>query len=140
MDHYFHHLLIVLGVMLNWRDRPALALASVVGFSALFPVLSFVDTAWQFYTVCGLVDGLVGLLALWLRTRAGGYVASVCGALVVFHILGWQLNGYLPNSPYRVLVKIAEYAQLIACVSLSNPFLGFLKNAARNRASPARTR
>lgn len=129
MSHYFHYLLMALAVSLNIKDRAALALSLIVGLSAVLPVLMFVNTAVQFYAFCAVVEILVAVCALWLRTTASRYIVTACLTLIAYHFLGWHLDGYPVHSPYHLLVKIAEYAELFACVLLSKPILGLIRHA-----------
>lgn len=131
MGHFWHLLLLTVALMLNWGDRRALALTLVIGFSLVIPVASF---TWRsnFYLVCGLFELLVALCAIRIDTQASQFIALMCAMLFVYHMTGWAVGGHPPDSPYRLLVKIAEYAEILACSLFANPLLRLLKNDARN--------
>lgn len=108
-----------------------LALTLIVGFSLLVPVNRFTDYS-NFYAVCAGAEILWALLALRLRTQASYFIVAMCTMLVAYHLNGWYFGGYQHQSPYRVLVKICEYAEILACCLFSNPILRLLKkNATR---------
>jgi hypothetical protein len=132
VSHYAHWVLITVALVLNWGDRKAICLTLIVGLSLLIPVASF---TWRsnFYLVCGLFEILWALCAIRINTRASAFVAVMCAMLFSFHMIGWDVGGHPPNSPYRVLVKIAEYAEILACIIFANPIVRLLKNDARNR-------
>lgn len=130
MGHPLHYALILLALALNWRDKAMLVLTAVVGASILAPVNAF-TTADTFYVVCAVAEVIVALVALHLNTRASYFVSVMCAMLVVYHMLGWHYDGYPHDSPYRVLVKICEYAEILACALFSRPSLRLYKNATR---------
>lgn len=126
MNHYWHYLLIVLALVVNYDDRRALALTLIVAFSLLVPVNQFTTRA-NFYLVCGLFEILFALIALRIDTRASQFIALMCLMLFAFHMVGWNASGHKPDSPYRLLAKIAEYAEIIACIAFANPFMRLFK-------------
>jgi hypothetical protein len=130
MGHHWHLLILTVALVLNWGDRKAIYLTLIVGLSLVLPVASF---TWRsnFYLVCGLFEILFALCALRINTRASEFVALMCVMLFAFHMIGWDVGGHPPDSPYRLLVKIAEYAEIIACALFANPTLMLLKNDAR---------
>lgn len=128
MSHYAYYLLIITALAVNWGDKRAVALSTVIGVSLLLPVNKF--TTWQnFYIVCALFEILITLLAVHINTRASDFIMVLSLMLCAFHFLGWWLDGYPPNSPYRPLVKIAEYAEIIACILFAKPLLRLLNHA-----------
>lgn len=129
MSHYWHLILLTVALVLNWGDRRALALTLVIGLSLVIPVNVF-TTRTNFYIVCGLFEILVALLALHIDTLASRFVALMCVMLFALHMVGWNVGGHPPGSPYRLLVKIAEYAEIFACILFANPLLRLLKNDA----------
>jgi len=92
-----------------------LALALVVGAGIFFPVP---DAC--FYLVCALIELLVALLAVRIDAQASALVIRMSVMLIVFHGLGWLLDGYPVASPYHMGVKLLEHAELVACILLSN--------------------
>ncbi|MES2349972.1 MAG: hypothetical protein V4641_20600 [Pseudomonadota bacterium] len=109
--------LLGLAIVLNLDERRSLALALVVGAGIFAPIP---DT--HFYLICGLIEMLVGALALLINARASITVWRLSALLAVFHTLGYFLDGYPPESPYHLLVQIAEHAELVACIFLSTTF------------------
>jgi len=132
VSHFSHYMLMFCAIAFNFRDRKELLLALTVSLTLVIPIGSMVYTAAQFYIACGVIEILVGLLAVKLNVQASRYITTMCVALCVFHILGWFLNGYIQNSPYRILVKIAEFAEIISCIVLSKPITGLLYKCRQN--------
>lgn len=100
----------------NWR---MLVLTLVVGAGIFTPIPDE-----HFYLICSLVECIVASSAIILSAPASKFVFRVSMLLVLFHFLGWWLDGYPPDSPYRLLVKILEHAELAACILMSTLFLG----------------
>lgn len=132
MDHYWHWVLLAAALVLNWGDRRAICLVLVIGFSLVVPVNQFTHRS-NFYLVCGLFEILFALIAFRVNTRASAFIILMCCMLFGFHMVGWQAGGHKQDSPYRLLAKIAEYAEIIACIVFANPILRLLKNDARIR-------
>lgn len=130
MSHYWHLLLITVALVFNWGDRKAICLTAVVGLSLLLPVNQFTTRA-SFYFVCIVFEVLVALIALRIDTRASQFVVLMCVLLAFLHLIGWGDGGHKPDSPYRLLAKIAEYAEIIACVVFANPLMRLLNHDAR---------
>lgn len=101
----------------DWRG---MLMCAVVGFGISVPIPDH-----NFYAWCALVELVVIIGALWLRTPSSLPVYAISLCLMVMHYLGYKLNGYLPESPYHILVKIAEHAELVACILFSQLILGF---------------
>lgn len=100
----------------NWR---MLVLTLVVGSGIFVPIPDA-----YFYAICALVECLVATSAILISAPASKFVFRVSMMLVLFHFLGWWLDGYPPESPYHLLVKILEHAELVACILMSTLFLG----------------
>lgn len=132
MSHYWHWSLLAVALILNWDDRKAICLTLVIFFSLVVPVNQFTSRA-NFYFVCGLFEILFALTAFRIDTRASAFIILICAMLFCFHMVGWQAGGHKQDSPYRLLAKIAEYAEIIACIVFANPILRLLKNDARIR-------
>ena len=109
--------LLCLALALNTSDRRMLALTVAVGVGIFVPV-----PGANFYLFCMLGEMLIALVAGRLNARASGPVMQISSILVVFHALGWWLNGYPSNSPYHLMVQICEHGELVMCILLSNPF------------------
>lgn len=107
-------ILLTLAVMVNLRDRRMLLLSLVVGAGIFMPIQDA-----YFYGVCMLVEVAVGISAALLQSRASKVVLRISQLLIIFHTLGWWLNGYPPESPYHLMVRICEHAELLACIILS---------------------
>jgi hypothetical protein len=84
--------------------------------------------AANFYLVCALGEVLIGLLAFRIRAAASRPVLRISALLVIFHGLGYVLNGFPVNSPYHIVVRICEHAELLACIALSGPILKRWRN------------
>jgi hypothetical protein len=109
-----YEILTALALLANRNDRPMLMLSLVLGLGMFAPV-----PAPHFYLICALGEVLIALLALKLEAAASLFVVRVSCILVFLHGLGAWLNGYPPDSPYHLLVKICEHAELISCILLS---------------------
>lgn len=121
----YYAILLACALILNMGDRRMLVVSLAVGVNVFAPI-----PAANFYLICALAELLVGLIAYRLAVSAAPIIVWVCGMMIGFHFLGYVLNGYPPDSPYRPVIKICEYANLIACIVFSNPILRRPKNAA----------
>ena len=117
-------ILLLIAVRLNATEWRSHMLVRVVGISVFLPV-----SGHFFYAICIASELTVALCAGMLQVRASGPIILLCLVMCIFHALGYHFNGYPPESPYHILVKIAEHAELIACILFSKPFFGRLKNA-----------
>lgn len=108
--------LLMLAVALNFRDMRMLLLSGVVGAAVFVPI-----GGAYFYLACAAVEVLVALSAAFIAAPASKVIIRISGLLILFHALGWLLNGYPPESPYHIMVRISEHAELLACVLLSRP-------------------
>lgn len=110
-------ILLALALSFNLGNVRMLALTLIVGAGIFAPVPDA-----QFYLICALGEALIGLLAYRIAADASLIVVRISAVLVLFHVLGDLLNGYPPTSPYHLLVRICEHAELLACIILSRPF------------------
>jgi hypothetical protein len=117
-------ILLCLALALNIRNRPMLALSLVVGAGIFFPVPDAL-----FYLVCMLLELLVGLLAYRIACPASKVIVRLSALLFAFHSIGWIFNGHPVGSPYHLLVKATEHAELLACVLMSKTITNRLHNA-----------
>lgn len=132
MSHTWHWLLFAAALVINWGDRKAICLTLIVGLSLVIPVNQFTTRA-NFYLVCSLFEILFALIAMRINTRASDFVVLMCVILFGLHMVGWNAGAHKIDSPYRLLAKIAEYAQIVACIAFANPLMRLLKNdAGRN--------
>lgn len=118
--------LLVAGILANYRDWRMLGLTVLVGINVLIPIPS--TTAIEFYSYCVLAETCLIIGALLLRTKATLFVVEIAIVLIVMHIMAYHIDGHPPLSPYRVLVKVCEYAQLCACIMFSKGFLPRFRN------------
>lgn len=119
-----HVMLLSLALALNLGNLKMLALTIIVGAGVFAPVPDA-----NFYLLCILGDALIGLIAFRIDTLASRAISKIAVVLVIFHAIGWILDGYPVNSPYHLLVKISEHAELLACIFLSHRFINKAKNA-----------
>lgn len=108
--------LLAFAIALNMRDWRMLSLSCVVGAGIFMPIPDD-----GFYLICALVECCVVLLTVQLAANASRVIVRVSALLIIFHALGWLFNGYPPESPYHIMVRICEHAELIACIALSRP-------------------
>lgn len=119
--------LLLAGLAVNVHDRRMFALTALVGASVFVPAPH--DSAEHFYLFCASAEIAVGILAIASRGRAGGVILNLCVLLVIAHALGYALDGSLPFSPYRGIVKLLELMQLSACLVLSPVLVPLLRNS-----------
>lgn len=121
--------LLATAIILNIGDRRMLALTGLVGASAFAQLLPIPrETAEQYYAFCIIADLTIGFAAFALRNKAGLLIFELSTLLVVSHMMGYNLEGSPPFSPYRVIVKILEFSQLAVCVALSSRVAPILRN------------
>jgi hypothetical protein len=118
--------LLAAGLVLNIGDRRMLFLTMLVGASVFVPVPH--ESAEHFYSFCIAIEVAVGLTAWRSGTSAGAWVTDLCVLLVIAHVMGYALDGNLPFSPYRLVVKILELSQLAVCAALSPIMAPILRN------------
>lgn len=118
--------LLVIGLVLNVQSGRMLALTMLVGISIFVPAP--MQSAQAFYMVCIHAEIGVGIIAWLTGTKAGVLVMDICVLLVLAHIMGYALDGSPPFSPYRIIVKILEVSQLVACAALSPVLAPILRN------------
>lgn len=103
-----------------------LGLTLLIGANVFVPIPS--DTAFEFYYCCALAELAVIIGALILHAPATMCVIEIATVLILAHIMGNALDGFPALSPYRVIVKICEYAQLTTCIVFSQGFIPSLRN------------
>lgn len=106
--------LLAVALVLNLRDRKMLTLTALVGVG----VFAQVPDAY-FYLVCALGELLIALIAIYIAAPASGMIVRISTVLVGCHFLGYLLNGYPQTSPYHILVKLCEHAEIGACILFS---------------------
>lgn len=114
----WYGILLAVALAANACDWRMFSLSAIVGFGIFVPIQDA-----YFYLICACVEVFVATAAVYLNARASKPVMRISALLVIFHGLGWWLNGYPPESPYHIMVKVSEYSELIACILLSRPFL-----------------
>lgn len=128
MDYYLLACgaIFVLAICLNMFDRPMLLLTIVVGVGFFLPAPR--GSADEFYAFCITMEIFVGVAAWYSKSKAGYIIVDVSLALVITHLMGYALDGNPPFSPYRLIVKILEVTQLMACAALSPIIYPILRN------------
>ena len=114
------------GILANVRDWRQLVLTLLIGVNVFIPIPS--ETAFQFYAYCVLAEIALIVGAVFLSTKSSFLVIEIAIVLIVLHVMAYYIDGNLPLSPYRVLVKLCEYAQLCTCIFFSKGFLPSLRN------------
>ena len=114
------------GIIANLRDWRMLVLTMVIGANVLAPIPS--DSAIGFYSYCILAEVCVIVAAVFLGTKSSLLVIEIAIVLIVLHVMAYYIDGNPPLSPYRVLVKLCEYAMLFTCIFFSKGFLPSLRN------------
>lgn len=128
---YSYLILLLVAAYLNIRsdDWRGMALCVLVGVwvSALIP-------DQHFYFWCMGVEVIVAAGSLAIRCAASGPVFCLSIILLVAHFIGYEFDGYPPESPYHFVVTIAEHAELLACAIFSKSFLGRLRQCRQNKS------
>lgn len=118
--------LLGLSLWLNRADRKMLLLSVLVGGSFFMEVPNSSPSA--FYITCLTVQIVQACAALAIGARASLVIAEICLVMVAAHIMGWTTNGYAPASPYKGIMFITEYAQIVVCILASRSALDRLRN------------
>jgi hypothetical protein len=114
----FYQFLFGAALALNLGNRKMLALTMVVGAGIFAPVQDA-----NFYLICMLGEILIGLLAYRIDAYASGVIIGISVLLAMFHAMGYFFDGYPIASPYHILVKISEHAEIFSCIILSQKFM-----------------
>lgn len=117
--------LLGLGILANMRDWRMLALTVLVGVNVFAPIPS--DTREEFFFWCIVAELALLGGAVFLQTRASILVIEIATVLILMHIMGYYV-GTGPLSPYRVIVKVCEYSQLLICIAFSPGLVTSLRN------------
>jgi hypothetical protein len=126
MLHQAYAVLLLVAVLVNWRDWRMLALTLMVGVSVFIPVPR--DSGAVFYSFCAAFEAVVLFSALLLRARASEVIASLCIVLILAHIMGYCMNSWNALSSYRLIVPLLESAQIVACVFWSPVLFHRIRN------------
>lgn len=118
--------LLGLSLWLNRADRKMLLLSVLVGGSFFMEVPR--GSPAEFYGVCITIEIVLACAAIALQARASLVIAEICLVMVAAHIMGWATNGYAPASPYKGIMLITEYAQIVVCILASQSALSRLRN------------
>lgn len=109
-------ILLLIALSVNVRDWRMFTLSCIVGAGIFVPIADA-----YFYLICTLVECAVLVSAIFIAAPASKVIVRISALLILFHGLGWLFNGYPPTSPYHIMVRISEHAELIACILLSRP-------------------
>lgn len=118
--------LLVAGLLANYRDWRMLGLTVLVGANVFVPIPS--TSAFEFYWYCVMAEVALISGAVFMRARASILVIEVAVVLCALHVMAYYIDGHPPLSPYRVLVKVCEYSQLFICIVFSKGFFPSLRN------------
>lgn len=118
-------MLLGVGLLVNLRDWRMLVLTLLVGANVFVPIPSGTREEFFFWCIAAELVLLIG--AFLLRTEASILVIELATLLIVMHIMGYYV-GTGPLSPYRVIVKICEYSQLLLCIAFSPGLVNSLRN------------
>lgn len=109
-------IIFALALAFNARDRRMLALSLVVACGIFVPI-----PEENFYLMCMGAEAMVAFAAHRIDTTASAMIIRISFMLSCLHVLGWVLNGYPPDSPYHISVKLLEHAELVLCCLFSRP-------------------
>lgn len=109
-------ILLCVALWLNRKEPNALLLTLLIGISAFIPV-----PPENFYLNCAIGEFCIFIAAWSLNVRASQAIMLICFQLEVAHLLGFYLNGYPPESPYRTVVPFLEHLELVVCSLFSYP-------------------
>ncbi len=108
------------GLWANRAEPRMLMLVSVVGASIFLP-LPMPSTATLWYLQCLIVEVAVAFSAYSLRAPVSLLIVFLSALLGILHGVGMVVGPQPGISAYRVGVPIIEFAELVACLLLSNP-------------------
>jgi hypothetical protein len=111
-------ILLCIALLLNINNKKMLLLILAIGVGIFIPIPDE-----NFYFVCIMVEIFVALIAYRTNLCISYIIIRLSILLIVFHILGFLLDGYPVSSPYHILVKISEHAEIIVCILFSNTFI-----------------
>lgn len=114
------------GLIANYRDWRMLALTVLIGVNVFIPIPG--SSAFEFYGYCILAELCVIIGATFLQTRSSIIVIELATVLIALHVMAYYIDGHPPLSPYRVLVKLCEYALLCTSIIFSQGFLPSMRN------------
>lgn len=120
-------LIMLFSLWLNRRDKGMLLLTLVVS-GGIF--LQIPDQ--NFYKWCIFVEVMVCIFANVINVSASRVVIWMSISLIVMHYCGYKLDGYPEDSPYHILVKICEHAELASCILLSRPSIEYIFKDKKN--------
>ena len=121
-------LLLCLGLWSNRLDARHLALTFIVGAGVFLPLPDFSNTPKLFYLSC-LAGELCIMLAALRRFDCMGQVITYLSILLcICHVVGFFIGPQPHLSPYRVVVPLLEYAELVTCAITSKPALKLIKD------------
>lgn len=126
MLHTSYAILLGAGIIANVREWRMLVLTLLVGTNVFFPIPS--TSALEFYAYCVMAEIIVITGAVFLSTKASLLIIEIGIVLIVLHVMAYYIDGNPTLSPYRVLVKVCEYALLCTCIFFSKGFLPSLRN------------
>lgn len=121
-----YSMLLLAAMVANRADWRMLALTALVGASLFVPAPR--TSQADFFLFCAGFELLVLVGALVLHTRASPPVAAICTILILSHLAGFMLDGGLPLSPYRIIVKLLEAMEILSCFLLAKPVTDYLRN------------
>lgn len=110
--------LLLLAIAFNLGDWKMLALSCVIGAGIFYSI-----PPENFYITCAIGEAIIAGVAYFLQTNASKIIIRISIFLITFHLLGLRLDGYPAGSPYHLLVKVFEHAELLVCILLSNPII-----------------
>ena len=114
------------GILANVRDWRMLVLTLAIGANVFMPIPS--TSALAFYSYCVIAELCIIVAAVFLSTKSSLLVIQIAIVLIVLHVMAYYIDGHPPLSPYRVLVKMCEYALLCSSIFFSKGFLPSLRN------------
>lgn len=114
MLEYIKVILLIVAVLLNYKNKNMVAIIAIIGFDILLPIP--IDAGRAVWCMdCIIVDALAGFLILLVDTSITSALCMLCFSLVPIHLIYLQAGrAHFPE--YGIIVPIIECAMLFFCI------------------------
>lgn len=116
---------ILIAAMLNYNCKKDLLLSLVIGLSVLLPMHLLKDYYYVWYAVCIGSEAIKALLGYFLNTKMKYPLIFIETLMIACHGTSYYFDG--ASLPYRSILPVLEYVELLICILFSIPVLNLLK-------------
>lgn len=117
--HMAYAVLLCAALWLNRADWRTLLLSIVATAGVCLPI-PWTDNPSLWYFECFIVELVVILAAMVLRSPTSKYVIAFCILRSAMHLTGVVVGPVSGIGPYRIIVPFLETGELLVCVLLSH--------------------